>query len=112
MGVTRKQNLKNFRHFLIPCVSGDEKCSLFGIFGVLCFLVTPVLRFALLPYCQRLVPVQISPKKSVFVQLNSFNRDLGLVVTTPVFTFSIPISYLEDVDRVMININSQLAEGS
>ena len=27
-----------------------KKCSFFGKFGVLCFLVTPNLRFALLPY--------------------------------------------------------------
>ena len=32
------------------CVSGGKKCLFFGNFGVLCFLGTPVLRFALLPY--------------------------------------------------------------
>ena len=32
------------------CVSGCKKGSFFGKFGVLCFLVTTVLRFALLPY--------------------------------------------------------------
>ena len=31
-------------------VSGGKKCSFWGKFGVLCFLETPVLRFALLPY--------------------------------------------------------------
>ena len=36
--------------------SGGKKCSLFGKFGVLCFLETPVLRFALLRYYRR-VPV-------------------------------------------------------
>ena len=35
------------------CVSGGKKCSFFEKFGVLCFLETPVLRFALLPYNQR-----------------------------------------------------------
>ena len=35
------------------CMSGDKKCSLFGKFGVLCFLETPVLRFAFLPYYRR-----------------------------------------------------------
>ena len=34
-------------------VSGGKKCSFFGKFGVLCFLETPILRFALLPYCQQ-----------------------------------------------------------
>ena len=33
-------------------ISGD-KCSIFGKFGVLCFLETPVLRFAHLPYYRR-----------------------------------------------------------
>ena len=32
---------------------GVSYCLLFGKFGVLCFLPTPVLRFALLPYCWR-----------------------------------------------------------
>ena len=35
------------------CVSGGTKCSFFGKFDVLCFLETPVLRFALLPYYWR-----------------------------------------------------------
>ena len=35
------------------CVSGGKKCLIFGNFGVLCFLETPVLRFVLLPYFQR-----------------------------------------------------------
>ena len=35
---------------------GGKKCSFFGKFGVLCFIVTPVLRFALLPYYRQLVP--------------------------------------------------------
>ena len=44
------------RTFLTPdmhtdvCVSGDKKCSFFGKLGVLSFLETLVLRFALLPY--------------------------------------------------------------
>ena len=40
--------------FLTPvCVSGGKKCLFFGNFGVLCFLETPVLRFAPLPYYRR-----------------------------------------------------------
>ena len=38
---------------LFLCVSGGKKCLFFEKFGVLRFLVTPVLRFALLPYYQR-----------------------------------------------------------
>ena len=37
------------------CVSGGKKCSLFGKFVVFCFLETPVLRFAILPYHQRTI---------------------------------------------------------
>ena len=42
-----------FRKTNISCVSGGKKCSFFGKFGVLCFLETPVLRFALLPNYRR-----------------------------------------------------------
>ena len=57
-GVTRKQSTPNFpknKHFLPTdthahaCVS-EGKNVFFRKFGVLCFLVTPILRFALLPY--------------------------------------------------------------
>ena len=37
------------------CVSGGKKCSFFGKFGVLCILVTSVLRFALLSYYRRTI---------------------------------------------------------
>ena len=33
-------------------VTGGKKCLFFRKFGMLCFLVTPVLRFILLPYCR------------------------------------------------------------
>ena len=68
-GVTRKQGTPNFRkneHFLSLdththlCVSEGKKCSFFGEFGVLCFLVTPVLRFTLLPYYRRIVVVMLA----------------------------------------------------
>ena len=58
----KKQSTPNFpknEYFLLPdthtyvCVSGDKKCSCFGKFGVLCFLETIVLRFALSPYYRR-----------------------------------------------------------
>ena len=48
------------KHFLPPdrhtygCVSGGKKCSFFGKFGALCFLETPVLRFALLLHYRRI----------------------------------------------------------
>ena len=58
-GVSRKQSAPKFpknNYFLPPdththvYVSGGKKCLFFRNFGVLCFLETPVLRFALLPY--------------------------------------------------------------
>ena len=62
-GVSRKQSTPNFpknEHFLpldthtYVCVSGGKKCSFFGKFGALCFLETPVLRFALLLHYRRI----------------------------------------------------------
>ena len=59
-----KQSTPKFpknKYFLPPdthmyvCVSGGKNCLLFGNFGVLCFLETPVLRFALLPFYRRSV---------------------------------------------------------
>ena len=67
MEVTRKQSTPNFpknEHFLPPDthtyvrVLVDKKCSLFGKFGVLCFLVTSVLRFGLLPHFRRNVKLK------------------------------------------------------
>ena len=54
-------NTPKNEHFLPPntdayvCVSGYKKCSFFGKFGMLCFLETPVLTFALLPYYRRVL---------------------------------------------------------
>ena len=61
--VSRKQSTPSFskmEHLLPPDthtnmhISGGKKCSFFGKFGVLCFLETPGLRFAFLPYYRRL----------------------------------------------------------
>ena len=55
--VTRRQNTPNVpkNNYFLPhnthTYQGGKKCSFSRNFGVLCFLVTPVLRFALLPYC-------------------------------------------------------------
>ena len=56
---TKHVNFVKNKHFLPPdthtyvCVSGCKKCSFFGKFVVLCFLETPVFRFALLLYYLR-----------------------------------------------------------
>ena len=58
----KKQTTPNFpknEHFLpldthtYVCVSGGKKCSFFRKFGLLCFLETPVFRFAILPHYRR-----------------------------------------------------------
>ena len=60
--VTGKQSAPNFprnKHFLPPdtqtyvCLSVGKICLFFGKFGALCFLVTCILRFTLLPYYRR-----------------------------------------------------------
>ena len=63
---TKHTKLSKKLTFLTPdtlaqvCVSGGKKCLFFGKFGVLCFLETPALRFALLPYYRRYrVPLRI-----------------------------------------------------
>ena len=77
MVVTRKQSTPNFpknEHFLPPdthtCVSGGKKCLVFGKFAILSFLVTPVLRFALFPYCRRVV--HVTNERFVHVQFRTY----------------------------------------
>ena len=60
--VLQKKSTPNFpknEHFLPldthTCVCVSKKCLFFWKFGVPCFLVTPALRFALLPYCRWVV---------------------------------------------------------
>ena len=56
-------NFPKTEHFLPPdthtyvCVSGFKKCLFFEKFGVICFLETPILRFALLSYYRRILVV-------------------------------------------------------
>ena len=47
--------MNNGSYVSYVCVSGGQKYSFFGKFGVVRFLETPVLRFALLPYCRQTV---------------------------------------------------------
>ena len=63
------------------CVSGGggggKKCSFLGKFGVLCFLVTSILRFALLHYYRRYV-----------ADVQMTDNLLNYNVTQPAFTCS------------------------
>ena len=56
------------------CVSGGKKCLFFGNFGVLCFLETPVLRFALLPYYRRTSLQTTQCKGSVIYVYQTFDH--------------------------------------
>ena len=48
----KTKDIKTFQFIcsVYVCVSGGKKCSFFIKFGMLCFLETPALRFAHLPY--------------------------------------------------------------
>ena len=41
------------------CVSGGKKCPFFGKLDVICFLETPILKFALLSYYRRFVAIYL-----------------------------------------------------
>ena len=73
MGVSKKQSALSFpknEHFLpfdthtYVCASEDKKCSFFGKLGALCFLETPVLRFALFA----LLPTKCKFKSELFIK--------------------------------------------
>ena len=49
------------------CASGGKKC-LFGKFGVLCFLETPILRFTLLPYYWRIQSNSLNIRSNIWQQ--------------------------------------------
>ena len=51
-----RANLKTGVTSAYVCMSEGKKYSFFGKFGVLCFLITPVLRVALLPYYRPYLP--------------------------------------------------------
>ena len=54
---TKARQISKNEHFLPPDmhthISGDKKCLLFGKLGVVCFLLTPNLRFPFSPYYKR-----------------------------------------------------------
>ena len=76
-------NFPKNEHFQSPdihayvCISGGRKYLFFGKFGVLCFLETPILRFALLSYYQQNRSLNCEPCNSKmnskqFIQFHSF----------------------------------------
>ena len=64
-------------------LSGGKKCQFFGKFGLLCFLVTSVLRFALLPYYRQ--------TKTFLYTLSSILRlsRLPFIISTPLLSFDV-----------------------
>ena len=68
--IFRKTNISNsLIHTLTCAYQGEKKCSFHRKFGPLCFLGTPVLRFALLPYYRRFN----KPSSDNFQSLQSLN---------------------------------------
>ena len=97
--VTRKQSIPNFpknKQFLPPetptyvCISGNKKCSFCRKFGELCFLVTSVLRIALLLYHRRLDWVSVRH----FNLLKLSMSDKALTHLSPMFRFYTPFFWL------------------
>ena len=76
------------------CVSEGKKHPLFGKFGVLCFLVTPVLRFVLLPYYQRVLPnIEISSSKVFPFHLRNqsyLDQEIDTKTIAPRLKYSFP----------------------
>ena len=63
----------NISYPLIRTRTCSKKCSFFRKFGVFCFLETPVLRFALLPYYQRNTSIKST---GVILQKNDSKQKL------------------------------------
>ena len=70
--IFRKTNISNPLICTRTCeYQGVRNVRFFEKFGVLCFLETPVLRFALLRYCQRLAEVH-----AFFIQWSFLSRTI------------------------------------
>ena len=74
-------------------VSGGKKCLFFGKFGVLYFLVTSVLRFALSPCYQRMMMVSLFQSNISFgyKHINAFSK---IVFDALMNIFSLPFSLI------------------
>ena len=119
MGVSRKQSTPNFpknEHFLPPdthtyvCVTGAKKCLFFGKFGELCFLKTPIMRFAFLPYYRRSDSI-------IFLLLTEIADKTGLTNSTfnfnPSFSLNSAICEIESTnvfEHLWLNILNHLWE--
>ena len=77
----------------MSCVSRGKKCSFYEKSGVLYFLETPVLRFALLPYYRRFC-IQMSLMQR---ETDMFLQKLSLPTVKPSYNI------LRSCDHLMIN---------
>ena len=83
------------------CIRG-KKCSFFGKFGILCFLVTPVLRFTLLLYYRPLYGTVFSSCRKQLIDLQnkslfSYDRqsyDIKL------YSWQISYSFMDDQSNI------------
>ena len=74
--IFRKTNISEpqIRTRTYVCVSGGKKCSFFGKFGVLCFLETLVLRFALLRYYRKTADLKAKIVKRSLIGFNKIEN--------------------------------------
>ena len=71
---TKNVTVSEKRTFLTPWYAhGSKKCSFFGKFDVHCFLVTPVLRLALLPYYRRNILFTFRYNLKCFLDNNEYS---------------------------------------
>ena len=105
-----RQIFRKKNHLLSPdtytqvCVSRGKRCSFFEKFDLLCFLVTPVLRFVLLSYYRRNM---IYPKHTSKIKFSRFKYCLKLNGPNhSVYTFSFLLLGL--VSTFFSGINRQL----
>ena len=108
--------MANFSEHFLPsdthtcvCVSGGKKCWFFENFVVLCFLVTPVLRFPFLPYYRRVMifAVNIISYVSLFWKKLQSAEVLNLEKTNPfglIFLMNIALNALAVAVKALVNI--------
>ena len=98
----KHQKCSRFFGYTYVCISGGKKCSFFGKFGILCFLVTPVLRFALLLYYRPLYGTVFSSCRKQLIDLQnkslfSYDRqsyDIKL------YSWQISYSFMDDQSNI------------
>ena len=75
------------------CASGDKMCLFFKKFGVFCFIVAPVLRFALLLYYQRFFKIEAARR---------FHEDKRICKLKALATHSLNTEIVDSVKEIYI----------